>query len=106
MKKLYSVIAVMLIAAFALSACAPAAPAVSTPTSEEMPADTEAVEQAPVAKEATTAPDAAPVEEAATEPEDGFAWDQDYITASPAHYDDRSVFPDLRAVTGGGSLYL
>ncbi|MBN1449576.1 MAG: hypothetical protein JW963_01050 [Anaerolineales bacterium] len=72
MKKLYSVFAVLLIAAFALSACAPAAPPAS-PT----PTEAEAVEEVAPEEEVT------PTEEIAPEPEGGFAWDQAYITEVP-----------------------
>jgi hypothetical protein len=101
MKKLYLVFAILIIAAMAVSACTPAATA-APPT---LPSEADAVEEAPAVEEATPAEEEAsveeapaaeesapeeeapveeaPVEEAAPEPEDGFAWDQDYITEVP-----------------------
>jgi hypothetical protein len=65
MKKLYSVFAVLLIAVFAFSACAPAATSGTAvepaPTSEEMPADTGTVDHAPAPEE-----EAIPAEEEAS----------------------------------------
>jgi hypothetical protein len=86
MKKLYSVFAVLLIAVFAFSACAPAAPPAPVepaPTSEEMPADTGTVGDAPASEGAIPPEEEASVEEAATEPAEGFAWDQAYIMEVP-----------------------
>jgi hypothetical protein len=86
MKKLYSVFAVLLIAVFAFSACAPtvpAAPAEPSTASEVIPADTETVGDAPVSEEATPTEEEPSVEEAASPPTGGFAWDQDYITEVP-----------------------
>jgi hypothetical protein len=86
MKKLYSVFAVLLIAVFAFSACAPAAPPAPVepaPTSEEMPADTGTVGDAPAPEGAIPPEEEASVEEAATEPAEGFAWDQAYIMEVP-----------------------
>lgn len=101
MKKIYLVFAILIIAAMAVSACTPAATA-APPT---LPSEADAVEEAPAVEEATPAEEEAsveeapaaeesapeeeapveeaPVEEAAPEPEDGFAWDQDYITEVP-----------------------
>ena len=101
MKKLYLVFAILIIAAMAVSACTPAATA-APPT---LPSEADAVEEAPAVEEVTPAEEEAsveevpaaeesapeeeapvkeaPVEEAAPEPEDGFAWDQDYITEVP-----------------------
>jgi hypothetical protein len=101
MKKIYLVFAILIIAAMAVSACTPAATA-APPT---LPSEADAVEEAPAVEEVTPAEEEAsveevpaaeesapeeeapvkeaPVEEAAPEPEDGFAWDQDYITEVP-----------------------
>jgi len=68
MKKLYLIFAILIIATMSLSACAPAAPSEPPTTSEELPSPTE---------------EEAPLEEAASEQEDGFAWDQDYIDEVP-----------------------
>ena len=73
MKKLYLVFAILIIASMLLPACAPSAPTEPPTISEEMPSDEDA---APAEEEAS-------IEEAAPEPEDGFAWDQDYITEVP-----------------------
>lgn len=79
MKKLYSVFAVLLIAAFALSACAPAATQAPPSAPEEMPADTGAADQAPAPEEEAPAEESTVAEEPAAEPVEGFAWEQDYI---------------------------
>lgn len=73
MKKLYSVFAVLLIAAFALSACAP----------EEMPANTGEADQAPAPEEEAPAEESTAAEEPAAESVEGFAWEQDYIREVP-----------------------
>jgi len=70
MKKRYLVFAVLVIASMSLLACSPATPAESPNTSEGVSSEAETVEEAQV-------------EEAASEPEDGFSWDQDYITEVP-----------------------
>jgi hypothetical protein len=104
MNKLYTIFAVLLIATFAFSACAPSAPAEpaipddaeapaieeeapaeeAAPVEEETPADeaAPAEEETPV-EEAAPTEEETPVEEAASEPEDGFAWDQEYIYEIP-----------------------
>lgn len=72
MKKLYSVIAVLLIAVFVLAACAPGSPtAPPKPTVEPQPTQ----EPAPVEEPSATV-EVVPTEEPAPES----IWDQDYIT--------------------------
>ena len=76
MKKIYPVFAVLLIAAFVLSACAPAATA--EPTTP--PVETQATlppEEAPPTEVVT------PVAEATAVPVDPGIWDQDYISQVP-----------------------
>lgn len=74
MKRLYSVFAVLLIAAFVLSACAPAA------TPEPPVEPTEAEEAAPTE---AASPVEEPTEEIPAEPEEASIWDQDYISEVP-----------------------
>jgi hypothetical protein len=89
MKKLYSVFAILLIAAFLLSACAPVTteeptmPAVETQPTQppEEPAPPE--ESVPPEKLSTTEEVTAPVEEPAAEPEEVSIWDQEYIDKVP-----------------------
>lgn len=83
MKKLYSVFAVLLIAAFALSACAPAATQAPPSAPEEMPADTGAVDQAPAPEEEASSEESPVAEKPAAESVEGFAWEQDYIREVP-----------------------
>ncbi len=70
MKKLYTFFAVLLVAVVVLSACTPAAPTDLPIAPEEKTADTEAIQE--------TSSD-----EATSESEDGFEWDQDYIREVP-----------------------
>ena len=73
MKKLYSVLAILIIAVFMLSACAPASPAAPP----EAPIETQAPE-APVPTEAVV-----PTETVAPEEETPSIWDQAYISEIP-----------------------
>jgi len=76
MKKLYPVFAVLLIAAFVLSACAPVATAEPTTTPVEMQATLPLVDASPT-KVVTL------VAEATSEPVEASIWDQDYISKVP-----------------------
>jgi hypothetical protein len=88
MKKLYSVLAILIIAVFVLSACAPAAPsqppaAPVEPLPSQPPEEPAPVEEAApveeVAVEADPTEEVAPVEEPAVDS----IWDQAYITEVP-----------------------
>ena len=70
MKKLYYLFPILLIAAFALSACAPSSPTALPTGPDEMVTDTEGDQEASG-------------EKAASEPDYGFEWDQDYIREVP-----------------------
>ena len=78
MKTLNFVFALTIIAAMSLSACAP-----STSAEPQTPTGAETVEEVITAEEAVPAAEEAPTEEAVSEPEERFAWDQDYISEVP-----------------------
>ncbi len=89
MKKLYSVVAILIIAVFVLSACAPAAPteapaAPVEPQATQPPAEPAPVEEADPPEEVVpTEEEVAPVEEVVEEPLVESIWDQDYIDQVP-----------------------
>jgi len=76
MKRLYKVVAFLILVTLVLSACSPAA--VESPTEE---AAEEAVEEAAPAEEATEEEESDTAD--TPEVEEGFSWDQDYITEVP-----------------------
>jgi hypothetical protein len=79
MKKLYSVFALLIIAAMLLPACAPTTVATEAPSAEEAPV----AEEPPAAEEAAPTEDETSVEEVSPEAETAFAWDQEYIMEVP-----------------------
>ena len=76
MKKLYTIFALLLIASFTLSACAPVA--TEAPSAGATEAPTEVTTEVPTDVSAPT--DAAPTAEVTDEPVAAGVWDQDYIT--------------------------
>lgn len=83
MKKLYSVVAILIIAVFILSACTPAAPT-SPPAAPAEPQPTEPPQEAAPVEPVSSPEVAAPEEDApAEELQPESLWDQEYITQQP-----------------------